>query len=147
MEDFYFTPVFSCFTHFLLLYRAKYLYLRVKNQTNDDEEGFFCKGSRGLRDGVRRAFGALYQGGHAARQPVCHPPQGVHAAVAEPLQHGGQHRRHRLRGAVVIFLVCVFFVLFQTLQERFKPVEFVESDDPLIIEEMKKIEVYRAANE
>jgi len=34
-----------------------------------------------------------------------------------------------------------------SLSNNFKPVEFVESDDPLIIEEMKKIEVYRAAKE
>ena len=47
----------------------------------------------------------------------------------------------------LLFVVPALFVLFQTLQERFKPVEFVESDDPLIIEEMKKIEVYRAAKE
>ena len=33
-----FTPDFSRFTHIVILYRAKYLYLRVKNQTNEDEE-------------------------------------------------------------------------------------------------------------
>lgn len=38
----------------------------------------------------------------------------------------------------LLFVVPALFVLFQTLQERFKPVEFVESDDPLIVEEMKK---------
>ena len=47
----------------------------------------------------------------------------------------------------LLFVVPALFVLFQTLQERFKPVEFAESDDPLIVEEMKKIEVYRAAKE
>ncbi|MCR4993794.1 MAG: efflux RND transporter permease subunit [Bacteroidales bacterium] len=45
----------------------------------------------------------------------------------------------------LLFVVPALFVIFQTLQERFKPVEFVESDDPLIVEEMKKIEEYRAA--
>ena len=33
-------------------------------------------------------------------------------------------------------------VIFQTLQERFKSITFTPSDDPLIIEEMKKIEEY-----
>lgn len=47
----------------------------------------------------------------------------------------------------LLFIVPALFVLFQTLQERFKPVEFARSDDSLIIEEMKKIEVYRAAKE
>ena len=42
----------------------------------------------------------------------------------------------------LLFVVPSLFVLFQTLQERFKPVEFVESDDPLIVEELKKIEEY-----
>ena len=42
----------------------------------------------------------------------------------------------------LLFVVPALFVIFQTLQERFKPVEFQPSDDPLIIEEMKKIEEY-----
>ena len=42
----------------------------------------------------------------------------------------------------ILFVVPTLFVIFQTLQERFKPVEFQSSDDPLIIEEMKKIEEY-----
>ena len=45
----------------------------------------------------------------------------------------------------LLFVVPALFVIFQTLQERFKPVEFVESDDPLIVEEMRHIEAYRAA--
>ena len=45
----------------------------------------------------------------------------------------------------LLFVVPALFVLFQTLQERFKPVEFVESDDPLIVEEMRHIEAYHAA--
>ena len=40
----------------------------------------------------------------------------------------------------LLFIVPALFVIFQTLQERFKPAEFKPSDDPLIIEEMKKIE-------
>ena len=42
----------------------------------------------------------------------------------------------------LLFIVPALFVIFQTLQERFKPVMFQPSDDPLIIEEMKKIEEY-----
>ena len=42
----------------------------------------------------------------------------------------------------LLFTVPALFVIFQTLQERFKPVEFQPSDDPLIIEEMKRIEEY-----
>ena len=42
----------------------------------------------------------------------------------------------------LLFVVPALFVLFQSLQERFKPVAFAASDDPLIIEEMKKIEEY-----
>ncbi|MCR4852469.1 MAG: efflux RND transporter permease subunit [Prevotella sp.] len=42
----------------------------------------------------------------------------------------------------ILFVVPVLFVLLQTLQERFKPIEFQSSDDPLIIEELKKIEEY-----
>ena len=47
----------------------------------------------------------------------------------------------------LLFVVPSLFVVFQTLQERFKPVEFVESDDPLIVEEMKKIEEYTKQKE
>ena len=42
----------------------------------------------------------------------------------------------------LLFVVPSLFVLFQSLQERFKPITFRKSDDPLIIEEMKKIEEY-----
>ena len=42
----------------------------------------------------------------------------------------------------LLFVVPSLFVLFQSLQERFKPITFRESDDPLIQEEMKKIEEY-----
>ena len=42
----------------------------------------------------------------------------------------------------LLFVVPSLFVLFQTLQERFRPITFRESDDPLIIEEMKKIDEY-----
>ena len=42
----------------------------------------------------------------------------------------------------LLFVVPSLFVLFQTLQERFKPITFTTSDDPLIIEEMMKIEEY-----
>ena len=38
----------------------------------------------------------------------------------------------------LLFVVPALFVLFQTLQERFKPAVFTETDDPLIVEEMKK---------
>ena len=42
----------------------------------------------------------------------------------------------------LLFVVPALFVLFQTLQERFKPIEFQPSDDPLIIEELAQIEAY-----
>ena len=42
----------------------------------------------------------------------------------------------------LLFVVPALFIIFQTLQERFKPVEFQPSDDPLIIEELKQIEAY-----
>ena len=42
----------------------------------------------------------------------------------------------------ILFVVPALFVIFQTLQERFKTITFQTSDDPLIIEEMKKIEKY-----
>ncbi len=48
-----------------------------------------------------------------------------------------------LLGTIGLLLaVPVLFVVFQTLQERFHPVEFKPSDDPLIMEEMQKIEEY-----
>ena len=42
----------------------------------------------------------------------------------------------------LLFIVPALFVIFQTLQERFKPVEIKPSDDPLIVEELKRIEEY-----
>ena len=42
----------------------------------------------------------------------------------------------------LLFVVPALFVSFQSLQERFKPTSFQPSDDPLIVEEMKKIEEY-----
>jgi HAE1 family hydrophobic/amphiphilic exporter-1 len=42
----------------------------------------------------------------------------------------------------LLFVVPSLFVLFQTLQERFKPITFQSSDDPLIVEELKLIEKY-----
>ena len=42
----------------------------------------------------------------------------------------------------LLFIVPALFVIFQTLQERFKPISFTPSDDPLIVEELKKIEEY-----
>ena len=56
-------------------------------------------------------------------------------------------RKKWLAAAGVVAAMAMTAVLLRTLQERFKPVEFAESDDPLIVEEMKKIEVYRAAKE
>ncbi len=48
-----------------------------------------------------------------------------------------------LIGTIALLLITpVLFVIFQTLQERFKPITFEPSDDPLIIEEMKKIEAF-----
>ncbi len=44
----------------------------------------------------------------------------------------------------LLFIVPALFVIFQTLQEKIKPVEFKPSDDPMIIEEVKKIEEYKA---
>lgn len=52
-----------------------------------------------------------------------------------------------LMGALLfaqLFGVPALFVIFQTLQERFKPAVFTETDDPLIVEEMKQIEAYHA---
>ena len=42
----------------------------------------------------------------------------------------------------LLFVVPSLFVLFQALQERFKPISFEPSDDPLIVEELKLIEKY-----
>ncbi len=47
----------------------------------------------------------------------------------------------------LLLIVPALFVVFQKLQERFKPVEFVASDDPLILEELKAIEEYRQRKE
>ena len=44
----------------------------------------------------------------------------------------------------LLYIVPVLFVIFQTLQEKFKPVQFVESKDPMIINELKLIEEYKA---
>ena len=43
----------------------------------------------------------------------------------------------------LLFIVPVLFVIFQTLQERVKPIEFVEPTDPMIIEELKVIKEYK----
>ena len=42
----------------------------------------------------------------------------------------------------LLFVVPALFVVFQTLQEKFKPIEFTEPTDPLIKEEMLAIEEY-----
>ena len=42
----------------------------------------------------------------------------------------------------LLFVVPALFVIFQTLQERFKPISFQPSEDTLIIEEMKNIASY-----
>lgn len=42
----------------------------------------------------------------------------------------------------LLLVVPALFVVFQKLQERFKPIEFVASEDPLILEELKAIEAY-----
>ena len=48
----------------------------------------------------------------------------------------------------LLFIVPALFVIFQGLQERFKPItSFTPSDDPLIQEEMKNIEAYRREKE
>lgn len=42
-------------------------------------------------------------------------------------------------------LLCItpgLFVIFQKIQERFKPITFVEPTDPMIIDELKLIEKY-----
>ncbi len=42
----------------------------------------------------------------------------------------------------LLFIVPALFVIFQTIQEKFKAVTFVESSDPMIINEIKLIEEY-----
>jgi hydrophobic/amphiphilic exporter-1 (mainly G- bacteria), HAE1 family len=42
----------------------------------------------------------------------------------------------------LLFIVPALFVIFQKIQEKFKPVQFEPSDDPLIAEEMKLIAEY-----
>lgn len=42
----------------------------------------------------------------------------------------------------LLFIVPALFVIFQSLQERVKPIVFKEPTDPLIINEMKLIEAY-----
>lgn len=42
----------------------------------------------------------------------------------------------------LLFIVPALFIIFQKLQEKFKPVVFKESNDPLIINEMKLIKEY-----
>ena len=44
----------------------------------------------------------------------------------------------------LLFIVPSLFVIFQGLQEKVKPIEFVESTDPMILEEMKVIKEYKA---
>ncbi len=47
----------------------------------------------------------------------------------------------------LLFIVPALFVIFQSLQERFKKPTFKPSDDPLIIQEMKNIEAYNRKRE
>lgn len=48
----------------------------------------------------------------------------------------------------LLVITPALFVVFQTIQERFRPVVYVPSDDPLIAEEMQRIEEYtRKKNE
>ncbi len=42
----------------------------------------------------------------------------------------------------LLLIVPALFVIFQTMQERFKPVSFEQTHDPLILEELKKIGEY-----
>ncbi|MGL5787668.1 MAG: efflux RND transporter permease subunit [Bacteroidales bacterium] len=42
----------------------------------------------------------------------------------------------------LLFIVPALFIIFQSLQERMKPVTFVESTDPMIIQEMEEIRKY-----
>lgn len=39
----------------------------------------------------------------------------------------------------LLFIVPALFVIFQALQEKFKPIVFKESSDPLILNELKLI--------
>ena len=48
---------------------------------------------------------------------------------------------------LTIVIVPALFVVFQTLQEKFKPVVFKESADPMIIEEMNKIALLKQQKE
>ena len=47
----------------------------------------------------------------------------------------------------LLIIVPALFVVFQTLQEKFKPVVFKESADPMIIEEMNKIALLKQQKE
>lgn len=47
----------------------------------------------------------------------------------------------------LLIIVPALFVVFQTLQEKFKPVVFKESADPMIIEEMKQIALLKQQKE
>lgn len=47
----------------------------------------------------------------------------------------------------LLFIVPALFVIFQSLQEKFKPVEFKPSDDPLIQREMELIDEYTKRRE
>ena len=47
----------------------------------------------------------------------------------------------------LLIIVPALFVVFQTLQEKFKPIVFKESTDPMIIEEQKKIAMLKQQNE
>ena len=47
----------------------------------------------------------------------------------------------------LLFVVPALFVIFQGLQEKFKPVEFTPSDDPLIQNELELIESYNRKRE
>jgi len=47
----------------------------------------------------------------------------------------------------LLLVVPTLFVVFQTLQERFKPLVVKPSDDPMIQEELKRIEEYRKRKE
>ncbi len=47
----------------------------------------------------------------------------------------------------LLLVVPTLFVVFQTLQERFKPLVVKPSDDPMILEELKRIEDYHKKKE
>lgn len=42
----------------------------------------------------------------------------------------------------LLFIVPALFMIFQAMQEKFKPVEFKASDDPLILKELEAIRIY-----